>query len=67
MSIVVHSDEPIENALKRLHREAIRENIFEEMKKRRYFIKPTVERCITRKQYKKTKKRRRTAKRKQKK
>lgn len=66
MSIVVHSDEPIENALKRLHREAIRENIFEELKKRRYFIKPTTVRCIQRKKYKKTKKRRRQARRKQK-
>ena len=63
MSIIVHKNEPIDEALKRLHGEAIRENIFEVLTKKRYRVKPTEERCIKRREWKKRKRRLRRAKR----
>lgn len=67
MSIIVHKNEPIDEALKRLHGEALRENIFEVAMKKRYRVKPTEERCAKRRERKKRKKKRRRAKRKAKK
>ena len=63
MSVIVHKSEPIENALKRLHREAIRENFFEVLMEKRYRQKPTTARCEKRRAHKKTKRRRRRANR----
>jgi ribosomal protein S21 len=67
MSIIVHKDEPIDDALKRLHGEAIRENIFEVLNEKRYRVKPTEKRCLKRREWKKRKRRSRSAKRKNKK
>lgn len=64
MSIIVHKEEPIDEALKRLHREAIRENIFDVLNKKRYRIPATVERCQKKREWKKRKRRSRAAKRK---
>ena len=64
MSIIVHRDEPIDDALKRLHSEAIRENIFNSVNKKRYFIKDSKNRSIKKREWKKRKRRHRTAKRK---
>lgn len=67
MSIIVHKNEPIDEALKRLHGEAIRENIFEVMNDKRYYIKPNEKRSVGKREWKKRKRRRRTAKRRSKK
>ena len=61
MSIIVHGDEPIDEALKRLHREAIRENIFETLNEKRYFIKKSLKLSVGKREWKKRKRRRRTA------
>ncbi len=59
MSIIVHKDEPIDDAIKRLHREAIREDIFEVLNEKRYFIKDSEKRSERRREWKKRKRRRR--------
>ena len=61
MSVIVHDDMPIDQALRMLWREAIREGIPETYEKLRYRIKPTQERHEKKKQYEKQKKRRRAA------
>jgi len=61
MSILVHKNEPIDEALKRLHGEAIRENIFIAVNDRRYRIKPTEVRCAIRREWRKRKRKRRRA------
>lgn len=63
MSIIVHKNEPIDEALKRLHGEAIRENIFEVLNKKRYYIKPNEERYEKKREWLKRKRRHRRAKR----
>lgn len=67
MSVIVHKNEPIDEALKRLHGEALRENIFEVANAKRYRIKPTSERCEKRREWQKRKRKHRQAKRKAKK
>lgn len=67
MSIIVHRDEPIDEALKRLHAESIRENIFDVVNKKRYRVKKTEEKHQRKREWKKRKRRARSAKRKQKK
>lgn len=67
MSIIVHRNEPIDEALRRLHAESIRENIFEVVNKKRYNIKPSEEKHEVKKEWKKRKRRSRRAKRKMKK
>lgn len=64
MSVIVHDDMPIDQALRMLWREAIRENIPEEYEKRRYRIKPTALKHEVKKEFAKQKKRRRSASRK---
>lgn len=61
MSILVHKNEPIDEALKRLHGESIRENIFIAVNEKRYRVKPTEERCAKRRELKKRKRKRRRA------
>lgn len=63
MSIIVHKNEPIDNALKRLHAEAVRENIFNIVNDKRYHIKKSEKESVIKREYKKRKRRRRTAKR----
>lgn len=61
MSVIVHDDMPIDQALRMLWREAIRENIPEEYEKNRYRIKPSEKRHEVKKEYAKQKKRRSSA------
>jgi len=64
MSVIVHDDMPIDQALKMLWREANRENIPVELLKNRYRIKQTNVNHEFRKYWSKIKRRRRSAKRK---
>jgi ribosomal protein S21 len=64
MSVIVHKNEPIENAFKRLQREAIRENVFNVVMKKRYRVKKSEEMIQKRRERKKMKRRRSAAKRK---
>jgi ribosomal protein S21 len=64
MSIIVHKNEPIDNALKRLHAEAIRENIFNTINNKRYNIKDSAKKSEKKREWKKRKRRSRSAKRK---
>lgn len=64
MSIIVHKNEPIDDALRRLHSEAIRENIFVVMNEKRYYIKESEKRSEVKRAWKKRKKRARRYKRK---
>jgi len=63
MSIIVHKDEIVDEALKRLHGETLRENILEAWNKKRYATKKTEERNELRRKWKKRKKRSRRARR----
>ena len=63
MSVIVHDDMPIDQALKMLWREANRENIPNELLTKRYRIKPTTIKHEQNKVWAKMKRRRRTAKR----
>jgi ribosomal protein S21 len=64
MSIIVHKNEPIDNVMKRLHAEAIRENIFIKVTEKRYHEKPSVSKSEKKREWKKRKRRSRSAKRK---
>lgn len=63
MTIIVHKNEPVDNALKRLHSEAVRENIFNTVNDKRYHIKPSEKKSVMKRELKKRKRRRRAAKR----
>lgn len=63
MSVIVHDDMPIDQALRMLWRETIRENIPEEYEKNRYRIKPTTLKHLKKKEFEKQKRRRRAASR----
>lgn len=67
MSIIVHKTEPIDEAVRRLQGETLRENIFEVVNEKRYHIKPSVAVCEKRRAWRKRKRRSRRAKRKAKK
>jgi ribosomal protein S21 len=64
MSVVVYNNEPIENALKRLHREVMIEEILDKLKDKQYFVKKSVIRSEQKKVWMKTKRRGRSAARK---
>lgn len=64
MAVIVHDDMPIDQALKMLWREANRENIPNELLKKRYRIKQTTINHEQTKYWAKTKRRRRSYKRK---
>ena len=63
MSVIVHDDMPIDQALKMLWREANRENIPNTLTKNRYRIKQAAKNHEFRKVWAKMKRRRRSAKR----
>lgn len=63
MAVIVHKNEPIDQALKRLHREVIRENVLDTVRKKQYYVKPTTVRSEKRKEFKKQKVKRRQANR----
>lgn len=61
MAVIVHSNENIDSALKRLHREVLREKILETFRNRQYFVKPSVDGVEKRREWAKMKRRRRAA------
>jgi ribosomal protein S21 len=63
MAVIVHDNENIESALKRLYREVMRERILEEARDRQYRIKDSELEREKRREWKKRKKRRRAARR----
>ena len=58
MAVIVHANENIDSALKRLHREALREKILETYRNRVYRIKKSDLEIEKRRAYKKTRRRR---------
>lgn len=64
MSVIVHDQMSVDQALKMLWREANRENIPNELQKNRYRVKKTTQVHEQRKVWAKMKRRRRSAKRK---
>lgn len=61
MSVIVHSNENIDSALKRLHREVLREKILETYREKAYRVKASIGDIAKRKEWAKMKRRRRTA------
>jgi ribosomal protein S21 len=67
MSVIVHSNENIDSALKRLHREVLREKILETYREKAYRTKGSLKEIAKRKEWAKMKRRRRAASRRAKK
>ncbi|MBN1618802.1 30S ribosomal protein S21 [Candidatus Dojkabacteria bacterium] len=65
MAVIVHQNESIESALRRLHREVVREKVLETVRERQYHIDATYDDRQKRREWIKMKKRRRTARRRQ--
>jgi ribosomal protein S21 len=63
VAVVVHPNENIDSALKRLHREVLREKILETYRNKVYYIRDAVGKSDKRREWAKMKRRRRTAKR----
>ncbi len=63
MSVIVHSNENIDSALKRLHREVLREKILETYREKQYRSKEADEKIQKRREWAKMKRRRRAASR----
>ena len=61
MSVIVHSNENIDSALKRLHREVLREKILETYREKQYRSKEADEKIQKRREWAKMKRRRRAA------
>jgi ribosomal protein S21 len=61
MSVIVHANENIDSALKRLHREVLREKILETYRNRVYRIKKSDLEIEKRREWAKQKRRRRSA------
>ena len=61
MAVIVHANENIDSALKRLHREVLREKILETYRNRAYRIKKADLKIAKRREWAKMKRRRRTA------
>lgn len=61
MAVIVHSNENIDSALKRLHREVLREKILETYRENQYRTKKSDEEIQKRREWAKMKRRRRTA------
>ncbi len=64
MAVIVHSSENIDSALKRLHREVLREKILETYRDKAFRIKESTLDIEKRRAWAKTKRRRRSASRK---
>jgi ribosomal protein S21 len=67
VSVIVHPSENIDSALKRLHREVLREKILETLRAKAYRVTESYLDSEKRRAYAKTKRRRRSATRKAKK
>jgi ribosomal protein S21 len=63
VSVVVHPNENIDSALRRLHREVLREKILEVYRNKQYFIKNAELEAEKRREWRKMKRRRNTAQR----
>lgn len=61
MAVIVHSSESIDNALKRLHREVLREKILETYRDKAHHVAPSSLEAQKRREWKKMKRRRRAA------
>jgi ribosomal protein S21 len=61
MSVIVHSNENIDSALKRLHREVLREKILDTYREKQYRTKKADEKIQKRREWAKMKRRRRSA------
>jgi len=61
MAVIVHSNEKIDSALKRLHREVLREGILETFRDKQYHKSKAEEQIEKRREWAKRKRRRRTA------
>ena len=61
MSVIVHSNENIDSALKRLHREVLREKILETYRSKQYRVKKADLEIQKRREWAKMKRRRRSA------
>ncbi len=61
MSVIVHSNENVDSALKRLHREVLREKILETYRSKQYRVKKSLLDIQKRKEWAKMKRRRRSA------
>ena len=61
MAVIVHANENIDSALKRLHREVMREKILETYRDKVYRIKKSEEKIEKRREWAKQKRRRRAA------
>lgn len=64
MAVIVHANENVDSALKRLHREVLREKILETFRNKAFRIKKSELDIEKRRAYAKTKRRRRQASRK---
>ena len=63
MAVIVHANENIDSALKRLHREVLREKVLETYRNRAFRVKKADLEIEKRRGWAKTKRRRRTARR----
>lgn len=63
MAVVVHPNENIDSALKRLHREVLREKILETYRNKVYYVRESVALADKRREWEKMRRRRRTASR----
>lgn len=63
MSVIVHANENIDSALRRLHREVLREKVLESYRNKVYRVKDSELDIEKRREWSKMKRRRRTAKR----
>lgn len=61
MAVIVHANENIDSALKRLHREVMREKILETYRENAYSVKPSIKGVQKRREWAKMKRRRRSA------
>jgi ribosomal protein S21 len=61
MSVVVNADEPIDAALRRLHREVLRENIMDTLKERTMYRTDSQRLASVKKEFAKRKRKRRQA------
>ncbi len=67
MAVIVHQNENIDSALKRLHREVMREKILETLRLKQYLVKRSELDVEKRREWAKMKRRRRTAARRERK
>jgi ribosomal protein S21 len=61
MAVIVHANENIDSALKRLHREVMREKILETYREKAYRVLPSAQDIQKRREWAKMKRRRRSA------